>query len=275
MNRPPAPVCAAGMDAQCAEPIRSPMRFFLLVFALSVPFWLVGAVTGLQLMPGLSVSALMTFCPLVAALILVHRENGVAGQVKLLRRAFDFKRIGAKRWYVPIMLLMAGVNVIVYGLMRWMDLPLPAPRIQVPAAALMFVAFFVGALGEELGWSGYITGPLQQRWSALQTGLVLGLVGVLWHLAPLLMSHRSPNWIAWWCLYAVAARIFIVWLYNNTGQSVFGVALFHTTLNLSWMLFPVDGSHFDMRLGGLLMALTAAIVTVVWGPSTLTRRREG
>lgn len=251
------------------------MRFFLLVFALSVPFWLVGAMTGLQLMPGLSVSALMTFCPSLAALILVHRESGVAGRARLLKRAFDFKRIAAMRWYVPILLLMAGVNVIVYGLMRWMDLPLPAPRIQVPAAALMFVAFLVGALGEELGWSGYITGPLQQRWSALQTGLVLGLVGVLWHLVPLLLSHRSPSWIAWWCLYAVAARIFIVWLYNNTGQSVFGVALFHTTMNLSWMLFPVDGSHFDMRLGGLLMAVTAAIVVAVWGPATLTRRHGG
>ncbi len=72
--------------------IRSPLNFFLLVFALSVPFWLVGAITGHQLMPGLSVSALMTFCPLAAALILVHREDGVSGQVKLLRRAVDFKR---------------------------------------------------------------------------------------------------------------------------------------------------------------------------------------
>ena len=159
MNRSLAPACTVSKDAPCAGPIRSPTRFFLLVFALSVPFWLVGTMTGLQLMPGLSLSALMTFCPLVAALILVHRENGVAGQVKLLSRAFDFKRIGAKRWYVPIILLMAGVNVIAYGVMRWMDLPLPAPQIQVAAAALMFVAFFVGALGEELGWSGYITGP--------------------------------------------------------------------------------------------------------------------
>jgi hypothetical protein len=73
----------------------------------------------------------------------------------------------------------------------------------------------------------------------------------------------------------VAARIFIVWLYNNTGRSVFAVALFHTTMNLSWMLFPVDGSHFDMRLGGLLMAFTAAIVVAVWGPATLTRRHDG
>ena len=96
MNRPSAPGRTACGGAPCAAPTRAPMTFFLLVFALSVPFWLVGAMTGLQLMPGLSVSALMTFCPLAAALILVHRENGVASQATLLRSAFDFQRIDAK-----------------------------------------------------------------------------------------------------------------------------------------------------------------------------------
>ena len=190
---------------------------------------------------------------------------------ELLRRSVDFQRIRAKRWYVPILLLMAGVNLAVYGLMRWMDMPLAAPQILVPAALLMFVTFLVGALGEELGWSGYITDPMQQRWNAPKTGLLLGLVAVLWHLVPLLLMNRSPTWIAWWCLYAVAARILIVWLYNNTGKSVFAVALFHATLNLCWMLFPVNGSHFDMRLGGLAMAFTAAVVTMVWAYTTLVR----
>ena len=253
---------------------RSPLKFFLLVFTLSVPFWLIGGVTDLQLMPGLSVSALMTFCPMVAALIFVHRERGTSGVVALLRRSFDSERIKAKRWYAPILLLMAGVNVAVYGLMRWMDMPLPAPQIGILAAPLMFFAFFVGALGEELGWSEYITDPMQDRWNALQTGILLGLVAVLWHLVPLLLMHRSPTWIAWWCLYAVAARILIVWLYNNTGESVFAVALFHATLNLTWMLFPVEGSHFDMRLGGLVMALVAATVALVWGPETLARYKS-
>lgn len=251
--------------------MRSPVTFFLLVFALSVPFWLAGGLTDLQLMPGLSVSALMAFCPLAAALILACQEGGAASAAGLMKRSLDFQRIEAKRWYIPILLLMGGVDLVVYGLMRWMGLPLPAPQIQVPQAALMFAAFFLAALGEELGWSGYITGPLLARCSALQAAALLGAVGVLWHLCPLLLMHRPPTWIAWWCLYAVASRILIVWLYNNTGQSVFAVALFHATLNLSYVLFPVNGAYFDMRLGGLVMALTAAVVTVVWGPRTLAR----
>ncbi len=257
----------------CCVGERSPLTFFALVFGLSLPFWWLGAASDLQLMPGLSVSALGAICPMAAALILVHRENKVGGVKALLARSFDFKRIRAKRWYAPILLLMPGISVVVYGLMRWMGMPLPAPQVSLLPALLMFFMFFVGALGEELGWSGYVLDPLQDRWTALQASLTLGVVAILWHLVPLLLLERSPTWIAWWCLYALAARVLIVWLYNNMGQSVFAVALFHATLNLSYMLFPIYGSHFDMRLGGLVMACAAAMVVIAWGPETLARRK--
>ena len=245
-------------------------RFFLLVFALSVPFWMLGSVTDLQLMPGLSISALMTFCPTAAALILLYRENKAKGATDLLRRSFDFKRIKRTRWYVPVLLLMPAVSVVVYMLMRWMDPPLPASQVTVVGTVLMSLGFFVGALGEELGWSGYVLETLQARCNALQAGVILGLVAVLWHLVPLLLLHRSPIWIAWWCLYAVAARILIVWLYNNTDRSVFSVALFHASLNLTYILFPVYGSHFDMRLGGIVMAFAVTMVIAIWGPKLHT-----
>lgn len=47
----------------------SPLKFFLLVFALSIPFWLAGAATGLRLLPRLPGAALMFVCPATAALI--------------------------------------------------------------------------------------------------------------------------------------------------------------------------------------------------------------
>ena len=94
--------------------IRSPLKFFALVLGLSVPFWLMGAATDLQLMPGLSASALMAFCPMAAALILVYRENQADGVTELLARSFDFKRIRAKRWYAPILLLMGPATLARY-----------------------------------------------------------------------------------------------------------------------------------------------------------------
>ena len=188
---------------------RSPLPFFLLVFGLSVPFWWIGIVTDLQLLPGLSVSALMAFCPMVAALLLVRQESSTTAIQGLLKRSVDFRRITDKRWYLPVLLLMPLVSLVVYGLMRVLDLPLPASPtpaqsgaqlaagLPIMPALLMFIAFFVGALGEELGWSGYILARLQTRWTALQSGLILGAVGVAWHLVPLLViMHRSSAWIA-------------------------------------------------------------------------------
>ena len=275
------------MNEGSAVQKRSPLTFFVLVFALSTPFFWIGSVTDLQLMPGLPVSLLAAFCPMIAALLLVGRESGTAATWGLLKRSVDFRRITDRRWYLPILLLMPMVSLVVYGLMRELGLPLPTPPIPaqsiaqvladlpIVSALLMFVAFVVLGLGEELGWSGYVLDPLQKKWSALQSGLILGAVGVAWHLVPLLViMHRAPAWIAWWSLYAIAFRILIVWLFNNTGGSVFAVALFHATLNLSFVLFPVNGSHFDIRLGGLVMAVAAAVVVVLWGPRTLARTKS-
>lgn len=258
------------------QPRRSTLaKFFALVFVFSVPLFVLGGATDLQLMPGLSVSALAAFAPAAAALVLMHLNKKPSGMLALLKRSFDFKRIHDKRWLVPVLFLMPAVSLVVYGLMRLMGMPLPAAQFQLLPALVMFVAFFVGALGEELGWSGYALEPMQARWGALGASLILGLVGILWHLTPLLLMGRTPTWIAWWCLYALSFRIFTAWLYNNTGKSVFATALFHATLNLAYVLFPVDGSHFDMRIASLVMVCIAVVVVVVWGPKTLTRAKLG
>lgn len=69
--------------------------------------------------------------------------------------------------------------------------------------------------------------PLQRRLGALGASLALGAAWSVWHFIPLVQVGRSPEWIAWWTLYAVASRVLYTWIYNNTGRSVFAVALFH------------------------------------------------
>ncbi len=79
---------------------KSPLKFFLLVFALSIPIWLIGAMAerGLPLPMNLPVSALQAFCPITAALILVYREDPLRGVRRLLKRVVDYKRIRPKIW---------------------------------------------------------------------------------------------------------------------------------------------------------------------------------
>ncbi len=222
----------------------SPLKFFLLVFALSLPFWLAGTLTSFQLLPALPISALAFLCPVTAATIFAYREHRFGGVKKLLGRVFDFTRIKAKIWYGPIILLMPCIMVLSYGVIR---------------------------LGEELGWSGYAIDPLQARFGALWGALFLGMVWAVWHVIPLLEAHRSLMFIAWWSLGTVAARVIIVWLYNNTGRSVFVAALFHAMINLTWQEFPINGSYYDPRITGVITAIVAVVVVIVWGPRTLAR----
>ena len=255
-------------------PSRSPLAFILLVFALTLPFLAIGAVTGFELRPGLPVSALGAACPAVAALILVVRESGTAGVGELLKRSFDFRRIEAKIWYLPTLLLIPGLTLLAYVLMRVLGVPLPVPVVPVLLVLTLFLTFFVGALGEELGWSGYAIDPLQHRWNALTAAIVLGSVWAVWHLVPWSQAGRSPEWIFWQCVSTVALRVLLVWIYNNTGRSVFAAALCHASVNVSAFVFPNYGSHYDPRFVGPITVVAAVVVTLLWGSRTLTREGE-
>jgi hypothetical protein len=39
--------------------------------------------------------------------------------------------------------------------------------------------------------------------------------------------------------------------------------------NVSWQLFPNQGSHYDPQITGLIATAIAVFVTVRWGPRTL------
>lgn len=109
---------------------RSPFWFFLLVFALSAPPFVMGALIPLELLPSLPVSSLSVLCPVTAAAILLYREESWTGVTDLLKRSFDYRRIEAAIWYLPTVLLMPAVAILAYGLMRLMRIPLPTRLTQ-------------------------------------------------------------------------------------------------------------------------------------------------
>lgn len=250
---------------------RSVPAFILLTFVLSIPFLLV-AETPLPGPLNLPVSSLMLVCPAIAAAILVFREEGGGGVRRLFARVLDFRKIGMI-WYLPILFLMPAIMLLSYGVMLLLGRPLPAdpfvPYLLIPVFVLLF---FITAIGEEAGWTGYATDPLQERWSALLTALVLGAVWAVWHLIPWILLN-TPVWAAGQSLSTVALRVLIVWLYNNTGKSVFAATLFHGMVNVAEFSFPNYGSYYDSVVSGAITAAVAVVVTLLWGPATLAGRR--
>jgi uncharacterized protein len=159
---------------------------------------------------------------------------------------------------------MPTILILSYVVMRLRGVPLPEPHIPFLMIPIFFLVFFIGAIGEEVGWTGYAIDPLQDRWGAFQGSLMLGSFWAIWHVLPFIQTHNAPAWVVWQSLGTVGLRVIIVWLYNNTGKSVFVAILFHAMGNVSEFLFPNYGSHYDPVTTGILIIITAAIVTFFW-----------
>lgn len=256
---------------------KSILTFFVLVFLMSAVFWLLGAVTD-QALPeetsiDLPISSLMGVCPIIAGLILVHRENGADGVKSLLMRAFDYKRIKRKIWYLPTLLLMPVIVFLVNGLEHGSSIAVPEHQNLVLMVMISTLLYFIEALTEEVGWLGYVFDPMLARWEALTASIILGVVWTIWHIIPFIQTHQSTNWIAWQAANLVVTRILITWIYNNTGKSVFAAILYHTMNNVSTVLLPMFGLIYDPVVTTITLSAVALIVIFLWGPKTLSSFR--
>jgi membrane protease YdiL (CAAX protease family) len=258
-----------------SAPSRSAWTYFLLVLLLSAPFWVLGAIVGQipkEVLPiDLPVGALMTFAPMLAALILTYQRDGGAGARQLLLRAIDVRRVTGAGWFAVAALLMPAALVLEYAALRAFGAALPALEISIAAIVPFCLMFLVGAVGEELGWQGYVFPILRERWDALTASLILGTIWSVWHIVPLIQADRSAEWILWQCLMMLPLRVITVWLFVNAGQSVFVTVLFHAMGNVAQFLFPVYGSHYNPMATFVILAIAAAAIVVLWGATTLSR----
>ena len=145
------------------------------------------------------------------------------------------------------------------------------PVAEIVAFSLMF---FNGAVGEELGWQGYAYARLKNGKSTVNSALFIGTIWALWHVIPYVQLGSSADWIVWQCLGTVALRVIIVWLFVNTGQSIFVAVLFHMMINMPWGLVQNYESFYDSQAMFVILALVAGTVAALWGPSTLARFRH-
>ena len=249
-------------------------QYFLLVFIISLPFWLLGGYQ-LALPIALPASSLMFVSPFIAASFLTYRQSGSKGLAELYKKAVDYRKIRNKLWYLPILALLPGIFTLSYAYMRLSGLPLPDdPYIPLLVGAVLFLVFFITATSEELGWMGFAINPLQDRWGFFRASLIFGMVWSFWHIIPDLQNQKPVDWIVGQRLYSVALRILIVWTYNKTGKSVLAAILLHTMDNVSAFLFPNYGSHYNPFATGVITWLAAGIAVLGWRGGRDGQRRN-
>jgi membrane protease YdiL (CAAX protease family) len=144
---------------------------------------------------------------------------------------------------------------------------------------IFLLVTFLGGGQEEVGWRSYALDRLQARFSALLSSLILGTFWAVWHLPLWFMPGTSQPVTPFgaFLLMCLSLSVILTWIYNNTGRNMVAVILTHGMVNASHPLLPVinPGSP-DQHVyvfWAFTIAATAAVITLVWGPATLTRRK--
>lgn len=255
---------------------------FALAWAVVLPLWfgdgLASPIAGVLVVT-------MMFAPTVAALVVVFFVEKPAHKARALGlvplkpagRLIGYLAIGL---VLPIALCLTALGVgAVLGIypadfvtfagfqqiiemqlaeVGMTGLPLPIGVL----VALQFVNVFIAAmfinlipaLGEEIGWRGWLL-PKLLRFGPWPAILLSGVIWGLWHAPVILLGHNYPGTPGWLALLAMVVFCTVMggifgWL-RLRGGSVWPAALAHSSLNaaatLSILFIAKDGRYDPLQ----------------------------
>jgi CAAX protease family protein len=231
--------------------------------------------------------------PSLTSLLLTAIFHGGRGLRECASRLLTW-RVGA-RWYA-VAILTAPVLMTATLLALSFISPAFVPGIftSEDKTSLLLVSLAVGlaaGIFEELGWTGFAIPALRPRYSALATGLTVGVWWSAWHLLPNIWSVRAAagdlavsvyltaTAVGVFVGYLTAFRVLMVWVYDRT-ESLFVAMLMHLSFTSSLLILNplgLAGAHlqiYSFALSGVLW-IFVAVVAMGWEQlNRVTRLRE-
>jgi uncharacterized protein len=253
------------------------ISFYVLTYAVSWLLWAPLVIFGDRVPGSLAFILLLlgSLVPSTMGVLFVALLRGRSGVRTLLGRLLH-ARIGL-RWYLAVVALTmlaplaVGMSILMGG-----DTPVVDNTVFGVLFLFAFMIFPGSALGEELGWRGFVLPRMQARHSALKASLLIGILWGPWHL-PLWLTGSEGHPISLYVPFVVAvvaSSVFYTWLYNNTGGSLLIVVLYHAASNLpiTVLITPLGSQMAQPFL--IYVALTvvaAAAIVIATGAQHLSR----
>jgi membrane protease YdiL (CAAX protease family) len=241
--------------------------YYLLAIVISWSYWIALLAFGLRVEPGSSTSHLPGLLgPAVAAFIITALVGGRRGVRELLGRVYKLP--------VPrLQNLLLALSPIALGLLTFYALHLldkPPPTLAafthypgIPLSwslgLVIIVSFIVNGFGEEIGWRGFATEHLVEKYGWFKATILVTMLWAVWHIPVFWLNTNmtaliGPQLIGW--LFGLLCGAFVLaQVYLLSGHSILCVAIWHTAFN---MLVATEAGH------GLPAAVISTMV-MVWG----------
>ncbi len=278
--------------------------FFFLAFALMWPRSIADAVysSGLIPTPPSAIMNVLYFLgtPLIAAVIVTAVTRGREGlkewAARLLRWRVGWQWVFISLAIYPLVTLVASAisdlatggewTISTMWKAGFVNLQENASRVGLnpnntgQILAILIAVSFIVPIFEEGGWRAFAIPRLQEKYSALVSGLVVGVIWSLWHL-PSFFTKGTDHYgmpFLWFLMTIVSVSILMVWIMNHTNQSVLMTILFHGSIILAGHFLPTQlayqtGNTLALWLTGGLLAAIAMVVVLYEGPEQLVRAK--
>jgi membrane protease YdiL (CAAX protease family) len=255
--------------------------FFILTYALNASVMLI--YNNVVAMPYRTFIVLYAFTPTVSALLISAIIGGKQEIGKLLS-GFTRWKVGWP-WYLAAFML-AGIPLLIALIYILLGNPptglRPGTTLWVLLGALG-LSLLTGPLGEEAGWRGFALPRLQQKYSALTSSLILGVLWTFWHFPNYLnlrtdaSAGGSPVFpFVIFLPITIGLAILFTWLYNNSGGSLVLTAFAHYAFNFSGGYiagyFGLMPHNLLFMIAGAGLAVITIAVIVIFGPKHLSRK---
>jgi membrane protease YdiL (CAAX protease family) len=250
------------------------LAFVLLTFGIS---YLVGGpvlIAGMMAIPpsaellrGYLPRILVVYGPALAALILARCAD-VGGPAALLRRLVPSRTdVGV----AVAVLLLCGAAAAISARVAGVSMTEMSRTVRAHAgllAAHVVLQITVVAVGEELGWRGWLLPQLAARSSRLRAALTVGVIWGVWH-GPLLLSGAATA--LEFLLFVIGISVLFTWLWAIARSGLFTVVIAHASVNAPMFFWEQvsagsrEGDERFQRTWHVLQAIyiAAALVLVL------------
>jgi membrane protease YdiL (CAAX protease family) len=234
----------------------------------------------------------------LSGIIITAIADGKDGLKKLFGRLLIW-RIGIGYWAFALFILPPTILLGLYLSPFFGGEPIDLSNIQplyiiVP---MLIMTFITAGLGEEIGWTGFLTPRLQTHYNALVSSIIRGVLWGLWHFPlfifsgldhPILEGFPYADWVAqkgfliamgsFILMNQIPWSVFYTWMFNNSKGSLLLPAILHGSE--VWMAYwvlstGINQGNYDNYWGyGLIMVLIAVIIVLTNGARNLSRKKE-
>ncbi|UFH57098.1 CPBP family intramembrane glutamic endopeptidase [Spirosoma sp. KNUC1025] len=260
--------------------IRQLVQFFGLAYAIS---WLIWSPYYLPMEVPVNqlpyVHLLGSLGPMLAAVILIYREQGpkglrqLGGQTTSIRRMVRWLSVGILAPVLILVLMISFVCITQRHFPDWQHLFSSAEfGFLSPAVYILYTIFFFG-LGEEVGWRGFVLPRLQRQHSAFTANLIIVGFWAIWHW-PLFLNplggyrQMDIGGIIGWLFSLFTGGLLFTWLFNSSRGNVLACALFHGLMDVVF-LADLDVPQLATYTG-MLITLWGIYVWLVYKPANLS-----